>query len=173
MATIRIYGDPILRKKAQTVTKFDDELKEFVKQMKVDMYENDGVGLAAPQVGRSICLAVVDATAGEQEPIVFINPEIYYCSNEKEDAEEGCLSVPNITLPVKRPASISVRAYDEEGKKFTMENLDGLWARAIQHELDHLEGILFVDRASPVHRQLISGKLKKLAKSHRDSSKSE
>lgn len=165
MADIRIYGDSILRRNAEEITVFDDELRAFAKQMKRDMYESDGVGLAAPQVGRSIRLLVVDPTAGEEDPYVMINPEIYYFSKEEEDFNEGCLSVPDITLPIKRPCVISVRALDEKGDEYTLEKIEGLLARAVQHETDHLNGILFVDRASPVRRQLISGKLKKLAKS--------
>jgi peptide deformylase len=167
VADIRIYGDPILRKKAQPVTEFDETLKAFAGQMKSDMYESEGIGLAAPQVGQSIRLVVVDVTAGEQEPYVLINPDIFYFSEEKEDYDEGCLSVPDITLPVTRPSVVSVRTQDENGQEYTLEKIDGLLARAVQHEVDHLDGILFVDRASPVRRQLISGKLKKLAKSHR------
>lgn len=170
MADIRIYGDPILRKNAEAITAFDDELRAFVKQMKDDMYEKDGVGLAAPQVGRSIRLIVVDPTVGEEEPYVLINPEIYYYSKDEEEYNEGCLSVPDITLSIKRPCVISVRALDEKGNEYTLEKIEGLLARAIQHETDHLNGILFVDRASPVRRQLISGKLKKLAKSHHNKS---
>jgi len=168
MSDIRIYGDPILRKKSEPVTVFDDALKDFVEKMKEDMYNSAGVGLAAPQVGRSIRLTVVDATAGEQEPYVMINPEITYFSEEKSDYDEGCLSVPDITLTVTRPSIVSVRVQDEEGDEYVLEEVDGLLARAIQHEVDHLNGILFVDRVTPVRRQLISGKLKKLAKSQRD-----
>ena len=170
MADIRIYGDPILRRNAEKITVFNDELRAFINQMKEDMYESDGVGLAAPQVGRSICLSVVDATAGEEEPYILINPEIFYFSKEEEDYNEGCLSVPDITLPIRRSSVISVRALDENGNEYTLEKVRGLLARAIQHETDHLNGILFVDRASPVRRQLISGKLRKLAKSHRNKS---
>lgn len=171
MGDIRIYGDPILRKNTRPVTDFNDGLKVFVKQMKNDMYESDGVGLAAPQVGRSVRLAIVDITGGEQEPYVLINPEIFYFSEEKGDYEEGCLSVPDIKITIKRPSIVSVNAMDENGKEYTLEKVDGLLARTIQHETDHLDGILFVDRASPVRRQLISGKLKRLAKSHRHASK--
>lgn len=171
MPEIRIYGDPVLRRNADPITVFDDELRTFTKQMKKDMYESDGVGLAAPQVGRSVRLSVIDITAGDEEPYVLINPEIVYFSKEEEDYNEGCLSVPDITLPIRRPSVVSVRALDENGNEYTLEKVEGLLARAIQHETDHLNGILFVDRASPVRRQLISGKLKKLAKSHRNKSK--
>ncbi len=171
MAEIRIYGDPVLRKMAEPVAAFDDELKTFIEQMKIDMYESDGVGLAAPQVGRSVRVALVDTTAGEEEPFVLVNPEITFSSDEKSDYDEGCLSVPDITLPITRPSVVTVRAKDANGEEYALEEVDGLLARALQHEIDHLNGILFVDRATLVRRQLISGKLKKLAKSHRNVSK--
>ncbi len=168
MASIRIYGDPVLRKKAAPVTAFDDKLGKFVEQMIDDMYESDGVGLAAPQVGESVRVAIVDPTGGEKAPYVLINPEVIERSEEQVEDEEGCLSIPDIRLKVRRPAIVSVRAWNEHGEEYTIENAAGLFARALQHEIDHLEGILFVDRVSPVSRQLVSGKLKKLAKSSRD-----
>lgn len=171
MAEIRIYGDPVLRKMAEPVTAFDDELKALIEQMKIAMYESEGVGLAAPQVGRSIRLALVDTTAGEAEPHVLINPEVTYFSKEKSDYDEGCLSVPDITLQINRSSVVTVRTKDENGDEYTLELVDGLLARALQHETDHLNGILFVDRATLVRRQLISGKLKKLAKTHKNVSK--
>ncbi len=167
MADIRIYGDPVLRKKAEPVTVFNDELEAFIEQMKGDMYESEGIGLAAPQVGRSIRLTVIDTTSGEQEPYVLINPEIIYFSEDKEDYDEGCLSVPDITVSINRPSVVTVRALNEDGSEYILDKVDGLLARAVQHEVDHLDGILFIDRATPVRRQLISGKLKKLAKSQR------
>jgi len=166
MADIRIYGDPVLRRKAKKITVFDDELMVFIRQMKVDMHEKDGVGLAAPQVGRSIRLAVVDTSLGEGEPYILINPEIFYFSEETEENSEGCLSLPDISVQIRRPRIISVRALNEKGVEYTLENVEGLLSRAIQHETDHLNGILFIDHASLVRRQLISGKLRKLAKSH-------
>ena len=166
MADIRIYGDPVLRKKAKKITVFDDELQAFIQQMKKDMHEKDGVGLAAPQVGKSIRLAVVDTTLGEGEPYVLINPEIFYFSEETEENSEGCLSLPDISVHIRRPSIISVRALNQDGVEYTIENVEGLLSRAIQHETDHLNGILFVDHASLVRRQLIAGKLRKLAKSH-------
>ena len=104
------------------------------------------------------------------EDFIIFHPASWIL-DEDEEYNEGCLSVPDITLPIKRPCVISVCAKDEKGKEYTLEKVDGLLARAIQHETDHLNGILFVDRASPVRRQLISGKLKKLAKSHPNKSK--
>ena len=124
-----------------------------------------GVGLAAPQVGVVQRIAVIETTGGEKEPLVLINPDIYFFSDEKEENEEGCLSIPDINLKVTRPARVSVRAFDEHGREFTIENAEGLLARAIQHETDHLDGIMFVDRASVIARKMIDKKLKRLAKS--------
>ncbi len=170
MAAIRIYGDPILRKTAEDVTEFDDDLREFVERMKDDMVAYDGVGLAAPQVGRSLRIVVIDITAGEREPLVLINPKVIWSDEERVDDEEGCLSIPDIRMKVSRPKSVTIEAFDENGEKFQIENAEGLLARALQHEFDHLDGILFVDRASLVARRLISGKLKKLARSRREKS---
>jgi len=168
MVSVRIYGDPILRKKAARVEHFDGKLKALVKELILTMRKQDGIGLAAPQIGESVRIAVIDDSGGEKEPYVLINPEITHFSEEREDFEEGCLSIPDINLKVNRPSKVSVTAYDEDGKQYSIENADKLLARAFQHEIDHLNGILFVDRASPVLRQLVAGKLKKLAKSHRE-----
>ena len=165
MFEIRIYGDPVLRRTGKKVAVFDDELKKFVEEMTVTMREKDGVGLAAPQVGRSIQLAIVDVTQGQEPAFVLINPEIVWSSKEIADDEEGCLSVPTIRLNVKRPASVSVKALDASGKEYRIEKAEGLLARALQHEIDHLNGVLFIDRVSLLQRKLISGKLKKLADS--------
>jgi peptide deformylase len=165
MFDIRIYGDPVLRKTAQPVTAFDEALKRFVEEMSATMRVKDGVGLAANQVGQAVRIAVIDPTAGEKEPFVLINPEIVNFSKEIVDEEEGCLSIPTIRLKVKRPVRVSVKAFDVDGKEYTIENAEGILARAIQHEIDHLNGIMFVDRVSPLQRRLVAGKLKKLAKS--------
>jgi len=163
---IRIYGDPVLRKKSIPVDVFDSDLEDFALKLKEYMYKYDGIGLAAPQTGHSKRIIVVDPTAGEKEPYILINPEIIYSSEEKSDYDEGCLSIPEITLTVNRPTVISVRAKNEKGIEYTLDKVDNLLARVLQHEIDHLDGILFVDRASPVRRQLIASKLKKMAKSH-------
>jgi peptide deformylase len=164
MEEVRIFGDPVLRKKAVPVAVFDESLKGLAHEMIEVMREKDGVGLAAPQIGKSIRIAVIDASGGEREPYVLVNPEITYMSEKREDYEEGCLSVPDINLNVNRPSIVSVKALDENGTAYAIENADGLLARAIQHEIDHLDGILFVDRASFVLRQMVAGKLKKLVK---------
>lgn len=171
MAGIRIYGDPVLRKTAEPLREFDDGLRQLVSSMFEDMRENEGVGLAAPQVGRSVRVAVIETGGDEGRSFVLVNPEITRVSDEKEEREEGCLSIPDINLSVTRPAEVSARACNENGEEYAIENATGLLARTLQHEIDHLDGILFVDRVSPVRRQLVSGKLKKLAKSHRATSK--
>jgi peptide deformylase len=162
---IRIYGDPVLRKTAEPVRSFDRELKRLAGEMITTMNEKDGVGLAATQVGESIKLVVIDVTRGENEPIVLINPVIYFSSGDLVEEEEGCLSIPTIRLKVKRPSTVSVKAQKIDGKEFVIEQATGLLARALQHEIDHLNGLFFVDHVSLLQRRLISGKLKKLAKS--------
>jgi peptide deformylase len=132
------------------------------------MREEDGVGLAAPQVGVSLRLAVIDASNGESEPYVLINPEIVYSSSEREDYEEGCLSMPGISLKINRPSHVTVKAQNENGDYYTIENAEGLLSRALQHEADHLNGILFIDHVSPVQRALLKGKLKKISEKQRE-----
>lgn len=165
MQRIHIYGDPVLRKTAKPITVFGGELKRFADEMVGTMREKDGVGLAATQVGTSIKLAVIDTSGGEREPYILINPEITFASEEIREEEEGCLSVPTIRLMVQRPAVISVKAESVDGKEYSIERAEGLLARVLQHEIDHLNGILFIDHVSSLQRKLISGKLKKLAKS--------
>ncbi|MBD3242974.1 MAG: peptide deformylase [Chitinivibrionales bacterium] len=167
MYDICIYGNGVLRRKAEPVEQFDENLKRFADEMLDTMVEKDGVGLAAPQVGKSVRVAVIDTSGGEEEPYVLVNPEITWMSEETEDYEEGCLSIPEIRLNVKRPARCSVRALDASGNEYRIEQADGLLARALQHEIDHLDGILFVDRVSPLQRQLVASKLKKMAKNGR------
>ena len=165
---IRLYGDSILRTTGKPVTAFGDPLKVLAGDMLVCMRQLDGVGLAATQVGRAIKVAVVDVTGGEKEPIYLVNPVIIAASGELVEEEEGCLSVPTIRLPVKRPECISVKAQDLAGNEYVIEKAEGLFARALQHEIDHLNGILFIDHVSLLQRRLIGGKLRKLAKSGPD-----
>jgi len=168
MFDICIYGSPVLRKKSVAVERFDEELKRFVEELTETMYERDGVGLAAPQVGRSVRVVVIDVSPENHAPIVLVNPVITWSSPEIEPYEEGCLSVPDIRLQVDRPVRVSVQARDIAGDSFVIEQAEGLLARALQHEIDHLDGILFVDRVTPLQRQLIATKLKKLAKASRE-----
>jgi peptide deformylase len=163
MSDVVLYGDPILRKKAKPVMAFDEALRAFVEDMKETMVDYDGLGLAAPQVGQSIQVVTIDATKGEKPPYVIINPEFTFLSKEEVEREEGCLSFPDIHLNITRPAIVSVKAFDEFGKQFSIDNADDLLARALQHEIDHLNGILIIDHVSIIQRKLLSGKLKKIA----------
>jgi peptide deformylase len=163
MLDIIYYGDPILRKKAKSIAVFDKKVKAFVDELTETMIEYDGVGLAAPQVGESKRVVVIDATKGEKPPLVLINPELTFMSEELEEREEGCLSFPDIHLNIKRPAVVSVKAFDENGKEVVIEKANDLLCRALQHEIDHLDGLLIIDQVSLLQRKLLSGKLKKIS----------
>ena len=143
MLDIYTLGDEILRERCKPVKVFDSALTSLIDAMFVTMAEANGVGLAAPQIGADIRLFVVDVP--EWGKGVFINPQIIETSLELSCAEEGCLSVPGLFHDVERPASVVVQAQDVNGKVFTVK-ADGLLARAIQHENDHLNGVLFIDR---------------------------
>ena len=146
-------GDPVLGEKAVKVTKFDSALSMLIDAMFETLETADGVGLAGPQVGVGKRLFVVD-TRQEGGRHAFINPEIIQTSVETAPYEEGCLSIPGIYHEVIRPAEVSVQAQDVDGKVFTL-NASGLLARVIQHENDHLDGRLFIDRLSPDERGLL------------------
>lgn len=139
---IRKKGDEILRKKSKPVTEVNNKINQLIDDMFETMYEADGVGLAAPQVGILKRICVIDVGEG---PIVLINPEKLEESSEQVQAVEGCLSIPGIYGEVKRPKRVVVKAMDRDGKYFTIEGTDML-ARAICHEMDHLDGILFEDK---------------------------
>ena len=139
-------GEPVLRKKAKVVTKFDDKLVELLEDMADTMYEADGVGLAAPQVSILKRVVVIDIEDGEGAR-VFINPKITSTKGEHE-VEEGCLSFPNEYAKVVRPKELTVEALDRDGKKFKLKAKD-LLAQAVAHEVDHLDGIVFIDRMIP------------------------
>lgn len=157
------FPDSRLRTKAKPVTVFDDALRQLVKDMFETMYEAPGIGLAATQVNHHIRLVVIDITEDKSQPLVFINPEITPLTEDKAPYEEGCLSVPTVYDVVERPTRIKVNALNEQGEAFEME-VDGLLAVCLQHELDHLEGKLFVDYLSTLKRQRIKTKLQKLQK---------
>jgi len=166
MAVLDIKKDPesILKKKASPVTTFDDQLRQLIDDMVETMYAAPGVGLAAPQIGVSKRLAVIDISLkDEQYPlIVLINPSIVKSEGEVE-FEEGCLSLPEYTAKVKRAENLVVRACDREGKEIEIE-AGGLLAIAMQHEMDHLDGILLIDRISPIKREFFKKRYKKAAK---------
>ncbi len=166
------HGHPVLKKKAIRVENVDEGIKNLASDMLETMYAAPGIGLAAPQVGESVRLIVVDVKREEVDdpdaraPMVLINPEILkeegLCSEE-----EGCLSFPGIRALVKRPESITVRALNEHGESVELTDIGGILARCIQHEIDHLDGVVFVDKISKTDRLFLSGKLKKLAKENK------
>jgi peptide deformylase len=169
MAIRRIYETPdvILRQISKPVETFDDELKTLVADMLETMYDAPGIGLAAVQVGVPIRLLVIDLQEPEEEggepvrdPRVFINPEILWHSDTEVPYTEGCLSVPEQYAEVMRPDKIRARWQDEKGKAYE-EEIDGLLAVCLQHEMDHLNGVLFIDHLSRLKRDMV---LKKLAK---------
>ena len=141
---IRVIGDPVLRERAHEVTEFDRGLRKFAKRMIRTMHDAPGVGLAAPQVGVLQRLLVYDV---DDDPRVLVNPVLDEFSEETEEADEGCLSVPGVTMPVERPVSVRVRGSDEHGDPVDFR-AEGFQARVIQHENDHLDGVLIVDRTS-------------------------
>lgn len=162
MAILNIlhYPDPRLRQKALPVDKVDSETKQFVSDMFETMYDAPGIGLAATQANVQKRIIVIDVSEDKSQPLCFINPEIV-ASDGEEIMEEGCLSVPGIYEKVKRAEHIKVRALDRDGVEFEME-ADGILSTCIQHEMDHLEGKLFVDYLSELKRQRIRKKLEKL-----------
>ncbi len=144
---IHYLGDRVLRQSAKKIAKVDQELRQLIKLMLQTMYSKDGIGLAAPQVGIHKQLIVIDPDPknAATPPIILINPTIKSYGNEICTIQEGCLSIPNVYIDVKRPEKIEVAYKDEDGKMQTLETT-GLLSRVIQHELDHLNGVLFVDR---------------------------
>ena len=161
---IRIYPDPVLRVRCPRVEGFDGELEKLANDMVETMHAAPGIGLAAPQVGVELRLAVVDISVGEEKDGVhiFINPEIQDQEGKDID-EEGCLSIPGVTEKVNRPAAIKVRAQDLSGEPFDIE-ADGLFARAICHEVDHLNGVLFVDRLVGLRKEKAKRQLRRLGR---------
>jgi peptide deformylase len=161
---IRKYGDPVLETRAEPVTEFNGELRQLAEDMIETMYANKGIGLAAPQVGVSRRLAVIDPSAGEEEQarLVLVNPEILV-KEGVQIGEEGCLSIPGFREDVKRAYRVRLRAQDLDGNFFETEG-EELLARAMQHEIDHLDGILFLQHLSLLKRDLIKRKIRKLVK---------
>ena len=156
------YPTPDLQKPAAAVTTFDAELGRLIDDMIETMYAAPGIGLAAPQIGVALRVCVIDLSSGKRggELITLVNPEfVSRAGMQLED--EGCLSVPSFTATVARPARATVRAHDRHGAAITIEG-EGLLARALQHELDHLDGVLFLDRLRGIKRDLIVRKIRKL-----------
>jgi peptide deformylase len=157
------FPDPRLRTKAKPVAVVDDAIRQLIKDMFETMYDAPGIGLAATQVNHHIRLVVMDISEDKSQPMVFINPKVTPLTQEKAPYEEGCLSVPSVYDVVDRTTMVRIEALNEQGEAFSLET-DGLLAVCIQHELDHLEGKLFVDYLSSLKRQRIKAKLQKLQK---------
>ncbi|WP_299778770.1 peptide deformylase [uncultured Roseobacter sp.] len=161
---ILLHPDPRLKKQAAPVADLSDELRALADDMLETMYDAPGVGLAAPQVGILQRLVVLDCVKGENErprPLIMFNPEIVSSSDQMNVYEEGCLSIPEQFADVTRPAEVEVRWIDQNGKEM-QETFDGLWATCAQHEIDHLDGKLFIDYLKPLKRQMITRKMVKM-----------
>jgi peptide deformylase len=158
------YGDPVLETVTKPVQKFDDELQALVADMFESMYAAQGVGLAAPQIGISLRLAVIDVTNGKnpEAKLVLANPEITHTEGDQNE-EEGCLSIPGFRGTVTRPLYVTVHAQGADGKDFEMRG-EGLLARAFCHEIDHLNGVLFIRHLSFLKRDMIRRKIRKMQK---------
>jgi len=161
---ILIHPDPRLKKLCEPIADIDDEVRALADNMLKTMYDAPGIGLAAPQVGVTKRMLVMDCVKEEGEaprPMVLINPEILQSSDETSTYEEGCLSIPDQFADVTRPAEVRVGWIDQDGNP-QEQDYDGLWATCVQHEIDHLNGKLFIDYLGAVRRQMITQKMKKL-----------
>ena len=154
--------DPVLRKKAKPVERIDAELRRLMDDMLATMYDAPGIGLAALQVGVLRRLIVMDPAKDEapKSPLVMVNPEMLERSEEMRTHEEGCLSIPDFTAEIERPARTRVSYIDREGKKREAE-LEGIWSTLVQHEIDHLNGVLFIDYLSRLKREMVVRKFTK------------
>lgn len=151
---MRFLGDPVLRTSAAPVAAVTDEIRTLIADMFETMYAEDGVGLAAPQVGVGQRVIVVDPRDEDVTPFALVNPAIVAASAEVERGEEGCLSLPGLKEMVERPVRVTVQGLSDRGEPVTVE-ADGLLARILQHEVDHIDGILFIDRVSPLKRKML------------------
>ncbi|MBO6553450.1 MAG: peptide deformylase [Roseitalea sp.] len=166
---IVLIPDPILREKSKPLERIDDAVRAFADDMLETMYDAPGIGLAAIQVGEPVRMLVADVAKEEdgRDPRVLINPTIVARSDERSLYEEGCLSIPDYYADVERPAAITVSYIDRDGAEQTLE-ADGLLATCLQHEIDHLDGVLFVDHISKLKRDMVFKKFRKLAKQRGD-----
>lgn len=162
---ILLHPDPRLKKMCEEVETFDDGLRDFAQNMIETMYDAPGIGLAAPQVGVTKRILVMDCTEkdAEPEPMTLINPKVTWESEELSTYNEGCLSLPEMYDDVTRPAAVKVEFLDVDGAPQEQE-FEGLWATCVQHEIDHLNGTLFIDYLSALKRGMITKKMKKLKK---------
>lgn len=162
------YNHPVLKQKTAAINEMSDELNALINNMFETMYHANGIGLAGNQVGKGLAVTVIDIADSEDEdtingPLVLINPVIEAFSDDEEEFEEGCLSLPDFRDMVVRPIEIQVRFLDREMKE-QRHQVGGLLARVMQHEIDHLNGIYFYERLSPIRRTLAQGKLKRIAR---------
>ncbi|MFO6465525.1 peptide deformylase [Jannaschia sp. KMU-145] len=161
---ILLHPDPRLKKIAEPVPDLSDALRALADDMLETMYDAPGIGLAAPQVGQGVRLIVLDCIKEEGEaprPLVMFNPKIVAASDETSSYEEGCLSIPDQYGEVTRPSEVTVRWIDRDGAERS-EDMAGLWSTCVQHEIDHLDGTLFIDHLKPLRRQMITRKMVKL-----------
>ncbi|MGB3540953.1 MAG: peptide deformylase [Mesorhizobium sp.] len=160
-----ILPDPVLRQLSKPVERVDTPLRKLADDMLETMYDAPGIGLAAIQIGEPLRMLVIDLAKEDEEPApyVFINPEILERADERSVYEEGCLSIPDYYAEVERPASVRVKYLDRDGKSQEME-AEGLMATCLQHEIDHLDGVLFIDHISKLKRDIVVRKFKKLAR---------
>jgi len=160
-----ILPDPLLRQVSAPIERVDGELEQFIDDMLETMYDAPGIGLAAIQVGVPRRLLVIDLSKEEEgrQPLVFINPEVLKSSDERSVYEEGCLSIPDYYAEVERPASITVKSIGRDGKEQLTE-ADGLLATCLQHEIDHLNGVLFIDHISRLKREMVIKRFTKAAR---------
>jgi peptide deformylase len=158
------YGDPVLETPTKPVETFDDEFRKLTDDMFESMYAAQGVGLAAPQIGVSLRVTVIDVTTGKnpEARLICANPQIVHAEGEQHE-EEGCLSLPGFRGRVLRPSYVTIRAQNASGEEFEMRG-EGLLARAFCHEIDHLDGVLFINHLSILKRDLIKRKIRKLKK---------
>lgn len=159
---IELLGADVLRRKAEAVPTPGPELDRLVADMFETMYDAHGIGLAAPQIGLSERLIVVDVKEEGATPMALLNPVVVEFGEGKERVEEGCLSIPGVAASVERPITCVVEATDAQGQSVRLE-ADGMLARCLQHEIDHLDGVLFIDRISPIKRKMLLAKYRKLA----------
>jgi peptide deformylase len=159
---IELLGSDVLRRRAEEIDAVDDDLRSLVRDMFDTMYEAEGIGLAGPQVGIDRRVIVVDIREEGSTPFALVNPRIVESSRDTEKADEGCLSIPGISGVVERPARVVVEGLSERGEPVRME-ADGLLGRCLQHEVDHLDGVLFIDRLSPLKRKMALKRYRTLA----------
>lgn len=165
---ITVYGDPVLKRKARNIEKDELDIKKLSEDMFETMEAANGIGIAAPQIGKSIRVFVVDGTPIEDEDMegfrkVFVNPQIIEETGDEWAFEEGCLSIPNIREDVFRHEKLKIKYFDENWEEHE-EEYDGMKARIIQHEYDHIEGVLFTDHLSPLRKRMLKGKLQNITK---------